>query len=52
MTHIVLLGDSIFDNQAYVGPGPDVVTQLKAALPAGGRATLSAVDGHTTREMA
>jgi hypothetical protein len=29
MKHIVLLGDSIFDNGAYVNGGPDVVTRLK-----------------------
>jgi hypothetical protein len=45
MGHVVLLGDSIFDNAAYVGGGPDVVTQLGAALPSGWRATLLAVDG-------
>jgi lysophospholipase L1-like esterase len=47
--HIVLLGDSIFDNGAYVRSGePDVVRQLEARLPAGSRATLRAVDGATT----
>jgi hypothetical protein len=46
--HVVLLGDSIFDNAAYVGGGPDVVTQLRDALPPGWRATLCAVDGATT----
>jgi hypothetical protein len=46
MPHIVLLGDSIFDNAAYVRPGePDVVRQLRARLPAGAKATLAAVDG-------
>jgi len=45
MPHVVLLGDSIFDNAAYVAGGPDVVTQLSALLPAGWRATLAAVDG-------
>ena len=45
MPHVVLLGDSIFDNAAYVGRGPDVVAQLAAALPAGWRSTLLAVDG-------
>lgn len=43
--HIVLLGDSIFDNGAYVGGAPDVVRQLRATLPDGWRATLLAVDG-------
>ena len=46
--HVVLLGDSIFDNAAYVGGGPDVVAQLRAVLPPGARATLCAVDGATT----
>jgi lysophospholipase L1-like esterase len=45
MGHVVLLGDSIFDNGAYVGAGPDVVAQLRAVLPAGWEATLLAVDG-------
>ena len=45
MGHVVLLGDSIFDNAAYVGGGPDVVTQLRAALPRDWEATLLAVDG-------
>lgn len=45
MNHIVLLGDSIFDNAAYVGNGPDVVRQLRAVLPQGWRATLNAMDG-------
>jgi hypothetical protein len=45
MGHVVLLGDSIFDNAAYVSGGPDVVRQLQSRLPAGWRATLNAVDG-------
>ena len=52
MPHIVLLGDSIFDNAAYVRPGePDVVRQLRARLPAGAEATLSAVDGATAADV-
>jgi hypothetical protein len=43
--HVVLLGDSILDNGAYVGGGPDVVHQLRGVLPKGARATLAAVDG-------
>jgi hypothetical protein len=43
--HVVLLGDSVFDNAAYVAGGPDVVTQLRRLLPAGWQATLLAVDG-------
>ena len=34
MKHIVLLGDSIFDNAAYVGGGPDVIEQLRSTLAA------------------
>jgi hypothetical protein len=45
MPHVVLLGDSIFDNAAYVAGGPDVVTQLERMLPPPWRATLRAVDG-------
>lgn len=49
MSHIVLLGDSIFDNAAYVGGGPDVIRHLRAMLPAGWRATLCALDGAVSR---
>ena len=45
MTHVVLLGDSIFDNAAYTGGAPDVVGQLRRRLPLGSEATLGAVDG-------
>ena len=45
MKHIVLLGDSIFDNAAYVAGGPDVVRQLRALSPRDARASLSARDG-------
>jgi lysophospholipase L1-like esterase len=51
MSHVVLLGDSIFDNGAYTQGGPDVVTQLRTLLPAAWRATLGAVDGATTRDI-
>ena len=52
MSHLILLGDSIFDNAAYTNGGPDVVTQLNAALPAGWAASLLAVDGSTTDDVA
>lgn len=48
MQHVVLLGDSIFDNGAYVAGGPDVVQQLRERLPHGWSATLNAVDGAVT----
>lgn len=50
--HVVLLGDSVFDNKAYVAGGPDVVTQLRARLPKGWRASLAAVDGAVTADVA
>ena len=51
MSHVVLLGDSIFDNRAYVLPRPDVIHQLRARLPEGWKATLLAVDGHVTADV-
>jgi lysophospholipase L1-like esterase len=51
MTHIVLLGDSVFDNAAYVGGGADVVTRLRALVPVGWRATLKAVDGSVVNHV-
>jgi hypothetical protein len=50
--HLVLLGDSIFDNGAYTGAEPDVITHLRSILPTGWAATLCAVDGSTTRDLA
>jgi hypothetical protein len=52
MNHVVLLGDSIFDNGAYVLRGqPDVVAQVQAKLPHGWRSTLCAVDGAVTSSV-
>ncbi|MBQ0824359.1 SGNH/GDSL hydrolase family protein [Microvirga sp. HBU67558] len=49
MSHVILLGDSIFDNGAYVRRGePDVAAQVQARLPQGWKATLCAVDGAVT----
>lgn len=45
--HVVLLGDSVLDNGAYVPGEPDVVAQVRALLP-GWTATLLAVDGDVT----
>ena len=50
--HVVLLGDSIFDNKRYVGDGPDVIEELKGDLPAGWTASLNAIDGSTTQDIA
>jgi hypothetical protein len=46
--HVILLGDSIFDNSAYTGGEPDVVSHLRMLLPEEWTATLVAVDGATT----
>ena len=49
--HLVLLGDSIFDNRAYTAGKPDVVSHLRTVLPAGWRATLCAIDGSITTDL-
>ena len=50
--HIVLIGDSIFDNGAYTRGEPDVVTHLARLIPEGWVATSCAVDGATTGGVA
>jgi hypothetical protein len=52
MGHVVLLGDSIFDNARYVPDRPPVIDQLRQALPRGWLASLLAVDGHITEDVA
>jgi hypothetical protein len=49
--HVVLLGDSIFDNKAYVRGGPDVLDHLNGQLPEGWTATLCARDGAVVDEV-
>lgn len=49
--HVVLLGDSIFDNASYTGGEPDVVSHLQSILPSEWRASLLAVDGAVTRNL-
>lgn len=49
--HVVLLGDSIFDNGRYVPGKPSVIDQLATELGGRGRATLLAVDGDVTRDV-
>ena len=51
MNHLVLLGDSIFDNRAYVAGGPAVIDQVKKTVPAGWKASLLAVDGNTSVQV-
>jgi hypothetical protein len=52
MGHVILLGDSIFDNGRYVPGGPSGIDHLRRCLPSGWRATLLARDGAGTTEMA
>jgi hypothetical protein len=49
--HVVLLGDSIFDNAPYTGGDPDVVSHLRRLLPAAWKATLCAEDGATIADL-
>jgi hypothetical protein len=51
MTHLVLLGDSIFDNRAYVGGGPAVIDQVRGIVPASWMVSLLAVDGDTSVQV-
>ena len=53
MKHIVLLGDSIFDNGSYVGYNElDVPNQLKSLVNNDCRVTNLAVDGHVNSHIA
>jgi lysophospholipase L1-like esterase len=50
--HVVLLGDSVFDNAGYLaGRGPDVVGHLRARLPPGWKATLLARGGSVSSDV-
>jgi hypothetical protein len=49
--HVVLLGDSIFDNERYVPDRPPVIEQVRGRLPAGWKATLLAVDGDIAEDV-
>ena len=52
MPHAVLVGDSIFDNASYVPGEPPVIDQLRGFLPMDWTATLLAVDGDVTADVA
>jgi hypothetical protein len=45
MQHLVLLGDSIFDNKAYVRGGLDVIAHIRRQIPHDWQASLLAIDG-------
>ncbi len=49
--HIVLLGDSIFDNALYVPGGPSVLEHLRSVIPKGDKATMVALDGATVSSV-
>ncbi|MEL6107125.1 MAG: SGNH/GDSL hydrolase family protein [Planctomycetota bacterium] len=49
--HVVLLGDSIFDNGLYVPGGPSVTEHVGRLLPPGDRVSLVAVDGATVSSI-
>jgi hypothetical protein len=52
MGHVVLLGDSIFDNKRYVPDRPCVIEQVRRYLPPDWISTLLAVDGDITEDVA
>ncbi|HUF12944.1 MAG TPA: hypothetical protein VMN78_07595 [Longimicrobiales bacterium] len=49
-THVVLLGDSIFDNASYVPGEPPVEAQLRAVM-GDASVTLVAVDGAVVTDV-
>lgn len=49
--HLILLGDSIFDNAPYVDAGKSVSEQLGMRLSGGEQVSLLAVDGHLTSNV-
>ncbi|MBO0862791.1 MAG: SGNH/GDSL hydrolase family protein [Chloracidobacterium sp.] len=51
MKHIVLLGDSVFDNKAYVNAGLDVIEQVRRRVPDGWKVSLRAVDGSVVENV-
>jgi hypothetical protein len=52
MPHLALLGDSVFDNGAYVPSDPDVAQQLRSMLPPEWKVSLLAVDGAVVSDVA
>lgn len=51
MGHVILLGDSIFDNASYVPERQPVIEQVRQAVPHGWRASLLAIDGAITDDV-
>jgi hypothetical protein len=52
MNHLILLGDSILDNGSYTEGGPAVIAHVQEQIPKDWKATLLAVDGSTTENVA
>jgi hypothetical protein len=52
MMHVVLLGDSTFDNASYVPPGQDVTSQLTRQVQLGVKIALLAKDGAQVSDIA
>ncbi len=51
MKYVILLGDSIFDNKAYVRGGLDVIAHLHRQIPQEWEADLFAVDGSVVESV-
>lgn len=51
MSHLVLLGDSVFDNGSYVEGGPTLQTQVEQHLTAAWQVTRLARDGSVTADI-
>ena len=51
MNHVVLLGDSVFDNKAYVGGGLDVIAQVRRRIPDVWKVSILAVDGSVVEDV-
>jgi hypothetical protein len=52
VNHLILLGDSIFDNKSYVGrTGKDVITHLRESIPSDWQAQLLAIDGSLIKDV-
>jgi len=49
--HLILIGDSVFDNTVYVAPGQSVTEHLKRLLSEDDDLTCLAVDGHLTSNV-
>lgn len=52
MPHLVLLGDSVFDNGSYVPGEPALIDQVRASVGSSWQATLLAVDGDVVADVA